>query len=272
MPNDPTLEPTAAPALPGPEPDLDTSETALDDAAVDVGRDEKMVPLSAVTRLRDKMQTQRAETKVLRERLTASEAELRTAAPLVDVAKALLDARQPAAAMPAVDDTEAAALATSLQLYTDDGRPDVQRGAALLEVITKRAEAQAQATVRPVHQQALEHQAAVMFERAQATKDPSGAAPDPEVLRQVFSRVDPSVSSTPQGAQWLWVVAMGLSQLKQKSGTPHASASPLFSERAGGQAAGSVALTDRDRRVAQDLGMSASEFSAAAASMPWRRS
>jgi hypothetical protein len=47
---------------------------------------------------------------------------------------------------------------------------------------------------------------------------------------------------------------------------------PLLTERAGGRdLPGGITLTDGDRRVARDMGMTDKEYAAEAAKMPWRK-
>jgi hypothetical protein len=276
----PPAEPVAEPDPPAAPVDADAAiDAEIESSAIDVDGTDKLVPLSAVTKLRERVKTERTERQKLAERAAKAdqyEQQLAQQAPYLQAAQALLAARQAAPqaepAAPPPDDTEARELAASLDLYKPDGTPDVDKAAKVLALMDKRADSKADARMQPVLQHTAQQQAQVMLARAKATVAPNGLKADPAVLERVWATADPRQVANHDYAKWLWTVAYGLSHMDKavaaQSATPPPDP-PLYTEKAGGQDAASVKLDAVDMKLAKELGMSQADYAKQAASMPW---
>lgn len=289
-------EPPPAVDPPPPVDEEAALDAALEEQAIDVPDGDKLVPLSAVTNVRAKYKTAKQEA---REAKTAAEQAveearltrqaLEEAKPWIEAAKSLAAAKQmgmvPDQPRPAQPDPQEAAeldaIAKDYDLYQGDGTPDLARAKRILDRERRVAQEAAQQHVAPLQQQTVQQQSRVNFERAKATtKLPDGreVAVDAGVLQDIWSRLDPSLTATKEGAQWAFMTAVGASVLaapqKAKPATPapaEAPPAPLYTERAGGRdTPGAVVLDDRDKRIAKDMGMTEKEYAEMASKMPWR--
>lgn len=291
-PVEPPADPPPAPVQadgdappPPPEANLDADaaiDAEVDSTAIDVDGTEKLVPLSAVTKLRERnktLKTEAARVRELEQQAQQYQQQWQQAQPYIQAAQALLAAKQmgpqgqpqPAAPEPQ-DDTEALELAQALDLYKPDGTPDTGKAKKILATVDKRAKGLAQESVAPVLQHTAHQQSQVMLARAKATKAPNGEAPDPAILDQLWASSQPTVTTSPEGAKWLWTIAYGLSSMNKKGGQAPAVPPPdppLYTEKAGGQDAQTYRLNDGDRRLARDLGLTDAQFAKQIADMPW---
>lgn len=280
-PSEPAVAaPPAEPQVAVQPVDEDTAlDAELDSTAIDLpDGEDKLVPLSAVTKLRERLKVtkgQAARVGELEQQLGQHQEALRQAAPYIDAAKALLASRQmqqdqPRQAKPEPDDPLAEQLAKVIDLYAPDGTIDKGKGKQLAGLFRQMAGQVAQEAVAPHQQRTVNQDAAYMLQRAKATVFPDGETADPQMLEALWARVDPSVAANPEGAKWLAVMAKGASQRKaapaaQKAEIPE----PLFTEKAGGKDGPAMKLTDSDAKLAKDLGMTQAEYAKIAAAKPW---
>ncbi len=279
----PPPEPASEPATPPPPADEDAAlETALDEQAIDIPDGDKLVPLSAVTSLRGKIKDYKAQlsdasTKAskaaeLESKVAQLEAQLQQLTPY---AQAYLQAQQQPREEPKEspeDVAELKAIAEDLDLYRD-GQLDLDRARRVRDRQQQVAERIARQQVEPMRQQSVKQQSDAMLVKAMNTAAPSGMKPDPAMLKAVWSRLDPSVTATQEGAIQAWTVAMGytsaVAPAAKRETTPPPE--PLFTEKAGGRASASVTLTDQDKRTAKELGYTEAEYAKEVAKMPWGR-
>jgi hypothetical protein len=283
----PPPEPVAEPVIAAPIDEDAALDAEIESTAIDLPGEDKLVPLSAVTKVREKYKSAKAENATLTEKASRAdrlEQQLREAAPYIEAARAMLEAKQqpPAAPEPVVeDDSEALAMAQALDLYTPDGKPDVNKAKTILTVVDKRAESKANASAAPLVQRTLSTDANNMLARAKATVLPGtqdGA--DADILDSLWQRVASQPGglaqlANPESAKVLWNQAFTLTQVRRaqqpKKTTPAPMGEPLFTEKAGGRDTPGITLDDGDRRVAKDMGMTVAEYTKMAAEMPWTR-
>jgi len=269
-----------------------TADTDTEDEpeVFEIPTGERLVSLSALT-------AARAKAKDLRERLGALEAtagksqekdaeiaqlqqQLQQILPMAQAYQTALQAQQHTPAQPSGPPTaqnttpeELAKLqrvAQQLDFYKGDAL-DLERAQAHLALLREEAQAIADARVQPFQAQSLHAQADLMFQRASITRSPDGYLPDPQILRQVWSTLDPQITSTPNGAAHAWTQALGMT-IAAGRGKPAAQPvpAPILSEPAGGRdvPVSASTLTENDRRVMRDLGMSEKDYLAEVATMP----
>ena len=109
-----------------------------------------------------------------------------------------------------------------------------------------------------------------MLSRAMATKGRGGAQPDPAILKDVWSRLDPALTATKEGAMQAWSVALGYTHAiadapaapRGEGGKFTSLAPPLHSEKAGGRdtPTNSLALNAAEKKFIKDAGMSEAEY------------
>lgn len=251
---------------------------------------EKLVPLSALETAREKAKTLRSELETVKaeagksaekdQRIAELQQQLQQIMPLAQAYHAAVQAQQqqpPTPAEPTPEETaELKEIAQELDFYKSDGSLDLDRAQRHQTRILKAAEKIAKQQVQPYEQQTTAQQSDFMLQRALITKAPTGAQPDPEVLREVWARLDPKLTATPQGAAHAFTQALGISITLGKVATPKAQEvipDPLHTERAGGKTTSEVTLSESDRRVARDLGLTDKEMLAELGKMPagWGR-
>lgn len=291
--NDPppaVVEPPAA----EPEPQTPEQEDAALDAqiaeqAIELpdGTD-KLVPLSAVTNARAKITALRSELATLKPnaekagqletQIQQLQQQLNTVLPLAQAYQAAVQA-QPAPAAetgPTPEERrDLEELARDNDYYKLDGTLDIEKAQRLQARIDRAAELKARQEVAPMQAQTIQAQSHAMLASARATKAPNGQQPDPEILATVWSRLDPSVTATKEGAIQAWNVALGYSVALGKvpgGAAPKAEIPPpLLTERAGGRDTVAPVLNESDRQAARSMGMSEKEYAEEVAKMPWGR-
>jgi hypothetical protein len=287
--DDPPPPPEPEPQQAAP-PDEDAAfDAELEKQAIDIPDGEKLVPLSAVTTVRGKLKEQRAaaeaaKTESANERSAreALEQQLRDAQPVLMAAQALLAQQQQQAPQPHGEqpDPLAERLAKLTDLYGQDGQPDAKRGKELAAVVRELASEIVKQEVAPIHQQTVQSQSSLMLQRALATKGPNGQQPAPEAIKAMWSKLDPSITSTVEGARWAWTLAMGTTAMSAAPDTRQRGADgkfvtqpppdPLYTERAGGRVeATRTPLSEMERKIIKDLGMTESEY-LKADDRPWK--
>lgn len=293
--SDPVLESPAVepppPAEPPPVeatlPDDDAGiAAALEAQAIDVPDGDKLVPLSAVTKLREKLKDAKAgsaEAAALKQQLEQTQQQLQAVSPLAEAFRAMQHAHQeapPQPPPPAEDTTELDEIARDFDFYKADGQPDLVRAKKHQERETKRATAIAEQVTAPLVQQTLRQQAESNIARARVTTHPvTKQAVDPQILDVLIARIEQQPNglqtlANPDAMKHLWLNAYALSSLSAQPlappTTPQAQTPPVVTERAGGLVPESApAMTERERRAAKEAGLSPKEFLDLAKGMKW---
>lgn len=265
--------PPITPPAEEPEPDV-----------IEIPTGEKLVPLSALEGAREKAKAIREERDALKAeagktaekdaKIQQLEQQLQALAPKAQAYDAAVEAQsrqpQPPAAPTPEQTAKLERVAKSLDFYKTDGTLDLKRAQDHLELVREEAAAIAHEQVAPFQQQTIADKASFNLQRALITKTPDGVAPDPEVLKTVWARLDPTLTATPAGAAQAWAVALGHSAAigKLPAKTKEQIPPPLDTERAGGRDVAPVELRESDRRIARDLGMTDKEYAAELAKMP----
>jgi hypothetical protein len=254
--------------------------------------EEKLVPLSAVTTLREKLSTAKGELKTAKEG-SAKQAELEdrvnqlTATltqwkPYVEAYNAAIQQQQhqPAPA-PAEDTKELEEVARDYDFYKQDGTLDLDKARRHNARVEKQAAKIAEAKVRPYADQTVADRAHTMRERAKNTVFASGEKADPAVVDMVWQQLDPAITATEAGAKFALIQAYGMSrmgaqqpqaqqrgpngQFQPKEQLPP----PLYTEKAGGKdSPGDIVLSDSERKAMKAMGMTEKEYLESAKTMP----
>jgi hypothetical protein len=253
---------------------------------VEIPTGEKLVPLSALEAVREKAKTLRAELETLKTeagksaekdaRIAELTGQLQQVLPLAQAYQAAVQAQQqrpPAPAEPTPAQTaKLETVARQLDFYTADGKLDLTRAQAHLDLLRAEAAEIARQQVEPFQQQTTADKSAFNLQRALITKGEGNVQPDPEILRMVWARLDPSLTARDEGAAQAFAAALGYSAaLGRLKGVKAGEAipDPLVTERAGGKDMPSeVVLRESDRRTARDLGLTDKEYAAELAKMP----
>lgn len=287
----PAQDPPADPPPPAEPQTAEQEDAALDklieEQAIDLpdGTD-KLVPLSAVTTARAKLTEARrqlteakagsAKATELESKVAALEQQLNQALPYVQAYQAALQQPQEPATGPTPEQKAALEeIAKDYDFYKPDGALDLERAGRHQARIRKEAEAIAQQHIAPIQQQTVADRSAAFLASAKLTKAPTGQQPDAEILETVWSRLDPKLTATKEGAIQAWNVALGYSVAMGKAVTsakaPAAKTElppPLLTERAGGRETAGPTLTDEDRKFARQQGLSDKEYAEELAKMP----
>lgn len=284
------VEEPAAPVEAAPPLDEEAALDQIEAQAIDIPDGDKLVPLSAVTNLRQKLKDAKAgsaDAADLRVKLQQAEQQLQATAPLAEAFRALQQAQQqppPAPSVPAgptaEETAELEAIARDFDFYKADGALDLEKAGRVQARESKRAEAIAQRQMQPLVTNSLQSKALHNLERAKATTHPlTKQGADPKILDQLVSRIaaQPNGLATladPDSMKQLWLNAYALSTFTPQSAAPQApaalSAPPLVTERAGGHNPdGPKPLSEREKRAVRDAGMSEKEYMEIAKGMKW---
>ncbi len=253
--------PAPAPPAPAQPPDAPPEEpTAAEVDAVEVGG-QKYVPLAAVL-------AERREKQSLKERAAKAdqlEAAVNEMLPYVDFLRqnqALMQ-QQPAAARPdPTADPEVEQIARDFDLYTPDGKPDVQRAARIHQRQQAVARQAAREAVQPVQASAAAQQSMANYQRASSAKLPDGQAVDQNTLNTLWRSLPAELTADQNVATMLALMATGATAL---TGPPRAKVAPppnapLVTEAPGGGPRARQPLTGLDRKVASDRGLDEAAF------------
>ena len=281
---------------PAPQPQAPVDEDAALDAqleaqAIEIADGDKLVPLSAVTELRQfrnvaKRVTREADR--LKTQLEQAQQQLQATAPLAEAFRALQQAQQqqpqapPPPAGPTAEDTaELEAIARDFDFYKADGALDLEKAGRVQARETRRAAQIAQQQMQPLVTNSLQERAMHNLARAKATTHPlTKTGADPKILDQLVSRIaaQPNGLATladPDSMKQLWLNAYALSTFNPQTPAPQAQAPapqtpPLVTEPSGGyNPAVMKPLSDREKRAARDAGMSDKEYMDIAKGMKW---
>lgn len=135
--------------------------------------------------------------------------------PYVQAYQGLVQQQPQAPKEPEISDADAERYAKRYDLYKADGSGtlDIERGREIISDIRREATAAAEkvtdARVAPMQAQTVAQQSAYMLARAKNTVLPNGVQVDGATLDSIWQRLDPQVTSTPEGAQWALIAALG---------------------------------------------------------------
>lgn len=254
-PEPPVAAPAPAPAAPvAPAPPADPVEPE----AVDVGG-EQMVPLRALI-------AERNEKKALKERGGQLEQYYNQTKPYVDFINQNPDLlkrpQQPAPPPepPKTADPRAVKWAQKLSLYTPDGKLDVDTAAELLTDQADVARQQAQAAMRPHVQQTEQERSARNYQQAANAVLPNGVKPDQVALASMWRGLPANLTADPQVATILQLAAIGASVAGQRPVVAPPPNAPLVSEPSGGQPRPAGRISELEKRVAADRGVSETKW------------
>jgi hypothetical protein len=169
------------------------------------------------------------------------------------------DATPPTAAEVNPDALE---LATTLDLYGADGKPDVVRGQKLLDRIDKAAQARADAAIQPMQESTARERGNFMYQRALVTKAPDGRGVDRDVLDALWTRTDPKILATEEGAAGVVAMALGLTVMKGgRAPVPvNAPQPPLHTESPGSRSGTRAPMSTLDQNIAKIRGLNDKDY------------
>lgn len=251
---DPAAAPVVAAVDPGAAPPEEEPEGTTE------VNGQRLVPLAALKAERAQRQTMQARAAQADE----LEAYVREAKPWVEFLRANPEILKPRQAPPAPAtfgagpvDPEVEMVAKTLDLYTPDGKPDLQRAKAVVQLMDRKAARASQQAVAPYHQQTAQNASANNYRAALAFKDPSGRSPSPEALTAIWRAMPAEQSADPQVAMVLTMTALGMDQAsgKGRAVAPQApGAAPIVTEGQGGQPR-RASLSALETAVARDRGI-----------------
>jgi hypothetical protein len=286
--------PDHAPVEATPEAAPVDDDAAIEQNAIDIPDGDRLVPLSVVAPLREKVRTLKPKA----ERADQLEAELaqvkarqQESAPIIEAARAIVQAAQ-AAQQPQPqpvapqDDPELQEIARDFDLWKPDGSLDVDRAKRIQQRETARARAIAEETTAPMVARTLQQEASYNLARAKNTKLPDGTAADPQILENLWRQLSNQPGglqtlANPDNAVHVWNQALAYTMAAKATARPTSlptatapTTPPLYTETAGGGQPALPKLTSADKRTAQELGITEAEYAKTLAEMPagWGKS
>lgn len=259
----PVVDPPAPVADPPPPPNPEDADP--EGVVVNQGG-EKLVPLSALVAQRQAARDAKAEAAALRPKAEQAEKiaqEWQNVQPIIQ--RAMQQQQQapppPKPAGPLSAD-EALEYAKDLDLYTPEGKPDVDRAQRLAGRQQSIAEKQAQQYVAPLLQHTAQGQSRSNFEQAANFKDAHGHVIDRAILETVWNAVPAEMSAQPQIAAVLYRQALAETVLagKYKGASPPPPPPPVHTEGVGGGTPAPQTLTNVDHLFRQASDMTEKQF------------
>lgn len=244
-------------------------ESTVEEQAVE--RDgQKFVPLGVVTELREKRRQAEARLKELEPTSQEAERLRQFAAQATPILKALqsrpdIIQQLTGGAEPTKrgehtesDDPELVELAKTLDLYDASGKPDVTRAARIAEFTANRVKAGVEESVGPDRQSRIDEKAQQHYAFMVGWKDPAtGKGIDKNIIDNIVNRTSREDLANVDYANNLLMMAYGAQQLASasKRKVPPVGSEPLHVDTSGG-AGGTVTLTDRQKKLASEMGVS----------------
>jgi hypothetical protein len=275
------------------EPTLEALEADLEANAIDIPDGDKLVPLSAVSRLREKLKHEKqgsAEAATLRQQLDQANQALQAVQPLAEAFRALQQAgpmaqpvQQPPQAQPVEDTRELEEIARDFDFYKSDGTPDLDKSRRHQARTIATAEKIAQQTTAPLVQDRVTQAATYNYQRALNTTHPvTGQKVDPDVLAALVGQIQRQPNgletlANPESMKHLWLNAFALSSFRQPAQaqaqpaavvTPPV-APPVMTERAGGRISDPRDLSTMEKKAAKEAGLTEKEYHELAKGMKW---
>lgn len=250
--------PAETPAAPTPPPDADEAQ------AVEVPNAGKHVPLAALKAVRE-------ENKALKEkvaRVEQLEQYAREAQPYVDFIKQnphLVQRQQPQQSAPAEADPKLVKIAKSLDFYTTDGKPDLERAKSHQALIREEAQEIANQVVQPVAMNTYTQAAQRNWQSAVQEKLPNGAPIDPQLLTiawQGVQRVNPAALADPNTIRFIvnnvMAEQMRANPMYQQPSAP--GRPPVVTENVGARPNTANRMNDTQRAIVQGRNIDEKKF------------
>lgn len=259
------------PAIVADEPATPVVVAAVPDPAAPTEEDDPttvdLKDIPKVGGLLGELKQTRQLNKQLRERATKAdqlEAYVNDVRPYVDFLKSNPDLLKPRQAAPVAQpdaqvDPRAAQLATTLDLYLPDGKPDVARASVVLRMNDESVQRQIQQAVAPVHERSYQEASAYNYQVALTIKDAQGRSPSAEALTQIWRTMSPKQTADPNVASILALTALGLDSVKHKAQPAAPGRAPIVTEGTG-PTVGRVSLSALEQSVARDRGVKESDW------------
>lgn len=260
-----------------PPPTQDAAPPAEEDdhpEAVEFQPGVKYVPVGALKAVRDELkalkpQAQRAQ------QLEAEAAENRGIVEFIKANPQILHPQQPAPrqALPPDSDPALVQIAKTLDLYTTDGKPDVQRAQIVRNMTRAEAQAVAQQAIAPIEASTYEARAAQNIQEIMGTTvagKPIEQQYLVQALRTITTQVPRSeamrILADPTVKEVVRQNAAGLQALAQGAAPPPKAPLPpvLQTETAGGSGETTYELPESSKRLARAAGIKESDFAARA--------
>lgn len=263
-PAPPQLENTAPPPVEAPAAPPNPDDADPEGVVVNQGG-EKLVPLSALVAERQAKAALKAENATLRPKAEQAEniaREWQAVQPIIQ--RAQQQQQPPPKPAGPLSADEAVEYARDLDLFTADGKPDVDRAQRLAARHEKLADRQAQAQMAPLLQHTAQGQSRNNFEQAAAFKDAHGHQIDRGILETVWNAVPSEMSAQPQIAAVLYRQALAETVLagKYRGAAPPPPPPVTHTESLGGGNAVPQTLNSIDHQFRQASDMSEKQFTA----------
>lgn len=259
----------AAPEAPvAPEPPV----VAAPDAEIDINsidiKDEGRIKgvIGELSRIRAENRTLKTQA----ERAGQLEQQLNEAKPYVDFLRNnqhLMQPRQPEPVAPPPEaDPDLVETARTLDLYTSDGKLDLEKAGKVLAIQDRRAGRVAQTTIQPMQQQTMQSQAHANYQMLRSFKMADGQVLRQEIVDGIWQATarEPNglqTLSNPDSVRALALLAIGAQAMTTRSQPAPPVAPPVVTEASGGR--GSLQpqrLSAIEERVLQNKGLSATKY------------
>lgn len=297
-PEAPPEQPAAAVAQAPPpaEDTLESIEADLESNAIELPEGDKLVPLSAVSRLREKLKDAKqgsAEAATLKQQLELAQQQNAALAPLAEAFRALQQAgpmvqpQQVHQPPPAEDTTELEEIARDFDFYKGDGTPDLDKARRHQTRTIATAHRIAQQQTAPLVQDTLAGRASQNISRAKNTTLPgTDQRADADIIDHLAQTIaaQPGGLATlanPDAMKQVWLNAYGLTQIRrqtQNGGQPAvqqpptqqaAQTPPVMVERVNQPIPQPKGLSTLEQKAARDAGLSEKEYLDIAKGMKW---
>ena len=254
--------PAPEPAEQAPAPVADAPPAEDDPEVVEVAG-QRVVPVSVVKDLRDKVRTL-TEKANKADQLEAWQRENEPALRFLQNNRDLLVQRaEPAPAPPPPQaDPDAHEAALLMDFYKPDGTPDIDKGARWLALQDRRSGRLADERVQPILARTQQEQSNVNYHMARNIKDANGEMPSDESLRAVWQNMPPELTSNQQVAGMLAALALGMDRMRtpRKNVVAPPINPPLVTESAGGNPRTRPQMSAFEERIARERGVSATKW------------
>lgn len=153
-------------------------------------------------------------------------------------------------------------LARTLELYTAEGSPDIQRARKIALFMRRTGGEEALRVTAPVQQTVASGQAHSLQAQYSQMRDKAGRTVNPQILQQMFSIVPASlIAEEPNVAGMLYYAAKGYIAHHGMEDPQPAGRPPLVTEPSGGRAPASMpTLTDLDRALSRAMQVTEKQY------------
>lgn len=243
-------QPAAAPVVPDPD----------EAQAIEV-QGGKMVPLAALKAAREEAKAAKADAA----RVQQLEAELAQARPyqqFVQQNPQLLQPRAEPQPAPTQADPELVRIARLMDYIKQDGSPDLSRAKEYQGLLNEKAAAIAQQMVQPVAAMGYQQQSNANWAQVVTAKTPTGQPLDPHVLGEFWRHLPVDKTADPRVAAL--VRDLAITEQMRRSPLPAApappAAPPIHTESIGRMPQPAARLTDTERNVAAQRGITEDKY------------